>query len=134
MDLCAILICAGSVSGNWPRPARFQELRDQAGKNMKIKKGDQVKMLGGKDKGKIGKVLGVFPDDNKITVENLNLIKKHRRPRREGEKGQRIEIPRRVDASSVMLICPKCGKGTRVGSKAVKDGKVRICKKCNSEI
>lgn len=101
---------------------------------MKIRKGDQVKMLGGKDKGKTGKVSGVFPGEGKLTVEGLNLVKKHNRPRREGEKGQRVEVPRKVDVSSVMLLCPKCGQGTRIGAKIVKDGKIRICKKCNNEI
>ncbi|MFZ5982201.1 MAG: 50S ribosomal protein L24 [Patescibacteria group bacterium] len=101
---------------------------------MKIKKGDQVKMLSGKDKGKTGKIQGVFLTEGKVAVENLNLMKKHNRPKREGEKGQRVEIPRKVDISSVMLICPKCAKPTRVGSKAIKEGKARVCKKCNSEI
>jgi large subunit ribosomal protein L24 len=101
---------------------------------MKIKKNDQVKMLSGKDRGKIGKVLEVLPGAGKVSIEGLNIVKKHSRPRKEGQKGQRIEIPRAVNISSVMLICPKCQKATRVGYKLVKDGKIRVCKKCKAEV
>jgi len=101
---------------------------------MKIKKGDQVKSILGKDRGKIGKVLRVFPETDKILVEGLNMIKKHIRPRKEGEKGQRLELPAKVNASNVMLVCPKCGKTVRVGYKRTNDKALRICKKCNSEI
>ncbi len=101
---------------------------------MKIKKNDQVKILAGKDSGKTGKVSGVFPNEKKVIVEGLNLVKKHMRPRREGEKGQRIELPRKIQVSNVSLICPKCGKTTRVGFKITGDNKARICKKCNSEV
>jgi large subunit ribosomal protein L24 len=100
----------------------------------KIKKNDQVKIISGKDKGKTGKVLRVFPVEGKIIVEGLNLRKKHLRPRREGEKGQRIEIPGKLNASNVMLICPKCGKETRIGQKLTEKNKLRICKKCQAEI
>jgi large subunit ribosomal protein L24 len=101
---------------------------------MKIKKNDQVKMLAGKDSGKTGKVSGVFPSENKVIIEGLNLVKKHMRPRREGEKGQRVEVPRKIQTSNVILVCPKCGKTTRVGFRIVGENKVRVCKKCNSEI
>lgn len=101
---------------------------------MKIKKGDQVKMKAGKDSGKTGKVLRVLAPEKKIVVEGLNIVKKHARPKREGEKGQRIEVPRKVDISNVMLVCPKCGKPARVGYKKTDAGKFRICKKCQSEI
>jgi len=100
---------------------------------MKIKKNDQVKIALGKDRGKTGKVLRVFPTEDKVIVEGLILIKKHMRPRREGEKGQRVEIPGKINASNVMVVCPKCGKTTRIGSKLVGDKKVRVCKKCNAE-
>jgi large subunit ribosomal protein L24 len=101
---------------------------------MKIKKADMVKMLAGKDSGKTGKVSSVFPAEKKVIVEGLNLVKKHMRPRREGEKGQRVEVPRKIQISNVALICPKCGKATRVGLKIEGENKMRICKKCNSEI
>lgn len=101
---------------------------------MKIKKNDTVKMLAGKDRNKTGKVLNVFPKEEKVVVEGLNTIKKHSKPRREGEKGQRVELPRKVTVSNVLLICPKCGKGTRVGFKVVREEKHRICKKCGAEL
>lgn len=101
---------------------------------MKIKKGDTVKMLAGKDCGKTGRVLQSFPQDKKIIVEGLNLIKKHSKPKKQGEKGQRIELPRRIDISDAILVCPKCGKTTRVGYKISNDLKQRICKKCQQEI
>ncbi|HNX10865.1 MAG TPA: 50S ribosomal protein L24 [bacterium] len=106
---------------------------------MNIKKEDKVKILTGKDQGKTGKVLQTLPAQKKLSVEGLNLLIKHLRPQRRGEKGQRIEFPRFIDASNVALICPKCGKVTRVGHKLVKgeDGKTkkfRVCKKCEQTI
>jgi large subunit ribosomal protein L24 len=101
---------------------------------MKIKKSDLVKMISGKDKNKTGKVLRVDVSEKKVVVEGLNLVKKHRRPRREGEKGQRVEIPRPVSVSSVAVVCPKCGKATRIGYKKTADKKFRVCKKCKAEI
>jgi len=101
---------------------------------MKIRKNDQVKMMIGRSKGKTGKVLRVFPDESKIIVEGLSLVKKHVRPRKEGEKGQRVEVPGKVNISNVMLVCTKCGKATRVGFKAGAENKFRICKKCQAEI
>lgn len=103
-------------------------------KYMKIKKNDLVKMRSGKDKGKTGKILKVIPQEEKVVVEGLNIFKKHTKPRREGEKGQRVEIPRKVWISSVGLICSKCAKETRVGYKIFEDKKIRICKKCQAEI
>ena len=101
---------------------------------MKIKKNDLVKMKAGKDSGKTGKVLQSFPVEEKVTVEGLNLMKKHARPRRQGEKGQRVELPRKVSVSNVMLVCPKCSKISRIGYKVVNGKKQRICKKCQGEI
>jgi large subunit ribosomal protein L24 len=101
---------------------------------MKIKKNDLVKMMAGKDRGKTGKVLKVIPGDAKIIVEGLNIVKKHTKARREGESGQRVEMPRKVDRSNVLLVCPKCSKTTRVGYRIEGEKKLRFCKKCNSEI
>jgi large subunit ribosomal protein L24 len=101
---------------------------------MKIRKNDQVKLIAGKDRGKTGKVLHVFPETKKIMVEGLNLVKKHVRPKKEGEKGQRIEIPAKLAISNAMLVCPKCGKPTRIGYSKNGDNKSRICKKCKAEI
>jgi len=102
---------------------------------MKIKKSDKVKIMIGKDRGKEGKVLQVFPEEKKIVIEGLNLVVKHMRPRRSGEKGQRIQFPAALSASKVLLICSKCNKPTRVGHKILESGKkVRICRKCKEVI
>jgi large subunit ribosomal protein L24 len=106
---------------------------------MNIKKGDKVKVLAGKDRDKTGKVLQVFPSRSRASVEGLNLLIKHLRPRRQGEKGQRVEFPAPMDMSNLMLVCPKCGKATRVAHKTVKsekgkEQKYRVCKKCNQVI
>ena len=102
---------------------------------MKIKKSDKVKIIAGKDRGKEGKILEVFPQGRKVVVESLNLAVKHMRPRRAGEKGQRIQFPVPFDDSNVMLICNKCNRMTRVGYKILENGKkVRMCKKCKEVI
>jgi len=109
---------------------------------MKIKKGDKVKILAGKDKGKIGKVLQVFESSNRASIEGLNLLVKHMRPRKQGEKGQRIEFPAPINLSNVILICTKCDKPTRVAYEYLemtrndikRKKKVRICKKCKQVI
>lgn len=114
---------------------------------MKIKKNDTVKILVGKDRGKTGKVLSVLKktkynkESVRVVVEGLNLRYKHLRPKRQGEKGQRIMFPAPMDISNIILICPKCGKPTRVGYK-VREGRVetsrerkqRVCKKCKAII
>lgn len=101
---------------------------------MKIKKGDNVMVISGKDRGKNGKVLGVFPKTNSIVVEGINIRKKHSRSKKEGQKGQVIQMPFPINASNVMPICPSCSKPVRAGYKIFKNKKTRICKKCGSEI
>ena len=101
---------------------------------MKLKKGDNVIMRSGKDRDKNGKVLMTIPKRGKVVVEGLNTVKKHLRAKKQGQKGQIISKERAVSMSSVQLICPKCNKPTRVGYKVEGDRKVRICKKCESEI
>lgn len=102
---------------------------------MKIKKGDNVKMLSGKDRGKTGKVLRVDPDAARVVVEGLNLLVRNRRPRKQGEKGQRVQFPRTVHISTVALLCPKCGRAARVGYRIAADGaKARMCKQCEAEV
>ena len=101
---------------------------------MKIKKSDTVLIISGKDRGRKGKVLEVFPKEGKILVEGANLMRKHQKPRKAGEKGQIIQLPKPIAISNVKLICPKCGKPTKVGHKVVNKNKARICKKCESEI
>lgn len=97
---------------------------------MKIKKGDTVLIISGKDKGRTGKVIKALPKENKVIVEGLNLVKKHLRPKRSGEKGQIVSIPQPLYVSKVKLICPKCKKPTRVGYEISNDQKFRKCKKC----
>ena len=105
---------------------------------MKVKKGDSILIIAGKDKGRTGKVMKALPKEMKVLVEGINLKKKHVRPKKDGEKGQVVEIPAVLDVSNVKIICPKCGKATRVGytigPKGSPDIKKRICKKCKQEI
>lgn len=100
---------------------------------MKIKKDDIVLIISGKDKGKKSRVLRVLPKEEKIVVENVNILKKHMKPRKSGEKGQILQIPGPICISKIKLICSKCGKATRVGHKIVEQKKYRICKKCGQE-
>lgn len=102
---------------------------------MKIKKGDIVKVLTGASKGKSGKVLTVFLQTGKITVEGVNLRKKHARPKKQGQKGQIVEFPAALSVSKVAVVCPKCGKPTRVGYLVKPDEKKRrVCKKCQANL
>ncbi|OGY44302.1 MAG: 50S ribosomal protein L24 [Candidatus Buchananbacteria bacterium RIFCSPHIGHO2_01_FULL_39_14] len=102
---------------------------------MKIKKDDKVKILAGKDQGKTGKILQVYPKRNKVSVEGINLLFKNVRARRQGEKGQKIQFPAALNISNVALVCPKCGKITRVSHKILENNeRVRICKKCKEII
>lgn len=108
---------------------------------MRIKTDDKVKIMVGKDKGKIGKVLQVFSAEKKVVVEGLNLMIKNQRARRQGEKGQRIQFPAPLAVAKVALICPKCGQATKVGrqiirptEKGQKTIKNRVCKKCKEII
>ena len=100
---------------------------------MNVKKGDTVVVLSGKDKGKQGKVLGTVPGSLKVVVEGINMVTCHIKPRRQGEEGGIVKREAAIYASKVQVVCPKCGKNTRVGYE-LKDGKkVRTCKKCGAE-
>ena len=101
---------------------------------MKIRKGDTVLITSGKYRGKTGKVLKTFPKERKILVEGINLVKKHQRPRRTGEKGQIIQTPKPIDVSNAKLICPKCKKPIRISYKIENERKLRVCKKCGNTI
>lgn len=98
---------------------------------MKIKSGDKVLITHGKNRGKTGKVTDALPAEHKIIVEGVNLMKKHVRPRRQGEKGQVVEVPAPIDVSNVKLVCDQCGKPSRVGYKVEGDNKYRVCKRCD---
>lgn len=100
-----------------------------------VKTNDTVIVLSGKDKGRKGKVLQVSPKEGKVIVEGLNLVTKHVKPRRQGEQGDIVEAEAAMYASKVQLVCPKCGKATRIAHKILEDGsKVRVCKSCGEEI
>jgi large subunit ribosomal protein L24 len=101
---------------------------------MKIKKGDNVLIITGKDKGRTGKVLKSLPKEGGVLVEGMNLKKKAVKAKRQGEKGQMVSISAVLDVSNIKLICPKCAKAVRVGYKIEGDKKDRICKKCKQKI
>lgn len=101
---------------------------------MKIKKGDNVLVISGKDRGKRGKVLQVFPVEKRVVVENINLRRKNVKAKRANEKGQIVQFPAPLAVSNVKIVCPKCSAATRIGYIIKDDKKFRICKKCNKEI
>lgn len=102
---------------------------------MKIKINDKVRITAGKDKGKEGKVTKALPVIGRVIVENANLVKKHIKAKRQGEKGQKITVASPINVSNVALLCPKCNKQTRVGYLVLENGeKHRICKKCQQDI
>lgn len=101
---------------------------------MKIHKGDDVIVISGKDKGKQGKVIKSLPKEQLIVIENINLKKKHQKPKSGGKKGEKIETPRPISVSNVMMICKNCRKPTRINYKILgNDKKIRMCKKCGLE-
>jgi len=101
---------------------------------MKLKKGDHVIVTIGKDKGKKGEVEKAFPKLGRVLVAGVNMFKRHRKKRDDQHPAGITELMKPIDASKVALICPKCGKQTRVGYRIVKDTKDRICKKCEQVI
>jgi large subunit ribosomal protein L24 len=101
---------------------------------MKIRKGDNVVMLSGKDRGKKAKIVAVIPETGKVFVEGLNMMKRHTKPRQQGQAGQIISKERAVSVASVALVCKSCGKQTRVGYLVEGDTKTRICKKCKNTV
>lgn len=101
---------------------------------MKVKKGDQVKIVKGKDRGKKGKIMQVFPNDGLVVIDGQNLRVKHARPKKEGQKGEKVQFSAPMREENVMLICPKCSKITRIGYKVIENKKNRVCKKCKEVI
>ncbi|PKN69726.1 MAG: 50S ribosomal protein L24 [Deltaproteobacteria bacterium HGW-Deltaproteobacteria-12] len=100
----------------------------------RLKKGDVVKVLAGKDKGKTGKILKTVPEKSRIVVEKINIIKKHKKPDQK-TRGGVVEKEGSLHVSKVALLCNKCNAGVRVRNKVLEDGKkVRICSKCNEVI
>lgn len=101
---------------------------------MTVKTGDTVVVLAGKDKGKTGKVTAVSADQGRVIVENVNVVSKHQKPRSQEDKGGIIKKSAPINASNVQVICPACGKATRVAHSEVDGKKVRTCKKCNASL
>ncbi len=98
---------------------------------LKLKKDDIVEVIAGREKGKKGKILALYPDERKLTVEKLNMVKRHTKPSAQNKQGGIVEKESRLSISNVMLVCDKCGKGVRVKRKKLEDGKrVRVCVKC----
>jgi large subunit ribosomal protein L24 len=107
---------------------------------MKLKSGDRVKVIAGKDKGKKGKILQILAARNRASVEGINLAIKYLKPRKQGEKGQKIEFPAPINMTNLMLLCPKCNKPVRISYKFLekagdkRSNKVRVCSKCKELI
>jgi large subunit ribosomal protein L24 len=101
-----------------------------------IRKNDNVVVITGKDRGKRGRVLKIVPDNNRLIVEGVNIIKRHTKPNpQRGVKGGVVEREAALHASNVQIVCPECGKPTRVGKKVLGDGrKVRVCRKCEGVV
>jgi large subunit ribosomal protein L24 len=100
-----------------------------------LKKNDTVLIMTGDEKGKKGRVLSVEPDENRLLVERLNMIKKHMKPSKKHAQGGIIDKEAPVHRSNVMLVCPKCGKPTRTGNRILENGKkIRACKKCGEVV
>ena len=101
---------------------------------MKLRKGDNVIVLSGNDRGKTGEILEIIPSTQKVVVKGVNIRKKHVKPRKAGEEGGIIPSEYPIHSSKVNIVCPKCGKASRIGY-IVEDGKkVRVCKKCGAKL
>ncbi|MBI4100080.1 50S ribosomal protein L24 [Candidatus Microgenomates bacterium] len=101
---------------------------------MKLKKGDKVKVMVGKDKGKEGPIDRTWEKEDKVSIAGVNIFKRHTKPQAQGKKGGIIEYVRPLPVGNVALICPKCKQVTRVGYQVTAKKKVRLCRKCNQEI
>ena len=101
---------------------------------MYFKKGDKIKMMSGADRGKAGTIRAAFPKEGRIVADGINMKKKHVRPRKQGQKGELVQIPMPFPASRAALVCGKCGKPTRAGMRLEDGKKYRACKKCGSTV
>ena len=99
-----------------------------------VRKDDTVIVISGKDKGVIGKVLAVSPDEGKVIVAGAKMVKKHTKPRRQGETGGIVEVEGAMYASKVQIYCSNCQKGVRIQHKIVDGKKIRVCAKCGEEL
>ena len=101
---------------------------------MKLRKGDNVIVLSGNDKGKTGEVLEVIPKTEKVIVKGVNIRKKHVKPRKQGEECGIIPVECAIFSAKVNVVCPKCNKPTKIKYEMDKDKKVRVCKKCGAKL
>lgn len=101
---------------------------------MKLKTNDNVLIIAGKDKGKSGVIERVFPKDEKIVVKGIGIAKKHLKPSRKNPSGGIIEINQKISVSKAMIICPSCGKPSKISYKITDNAKIRLCKKCNQSL
>lgn len=102
--------------------------------SLRIKRDDQVKVIAGKDKGTVAKVLAVLPEKNRAIVENVNMIKRHTKARSQEQRGGIIEREASIHMSNLMLYCNSCKKGVRFGAEVQNGTKVRVCKKCGGKL
>lgn len=101
-------------------------------KKLHVKTGDTVVVLKGKEKGKKGKILAASPKEGKVIIEGINVVSKHVKPRKSGQEGGIVKTEGAMYASKVQLVCPKCGKSTRIARRITEEGKKeRVCKKCD---
>jgi large subunit ribosomal protein L24 len=103
-------------------------------KSPRIRKGDTVEVIQGKERGKRGKVLRVMVEDERVVVERVNFIKRHVRPTQRNPQGGVIEREAGLHISNVKLVCPSCGQSSRVGVREESSGRIRYCKKCNVQV
>ncbi len=102
---------------------------------MKIRKGDKVVVLSGKDRGREGNVVFAYPDKGRVIVDGANVAKKHQKPTKSTQQGGIIDKEMPLDVSNVAILCPSCSKPTRIGYRFEPDGdKVRICRKCEGDL
>lgn len=102
--------------------------------SMTVKKGDTVLVICGKEKGKTGKVMEVFPEQHRVLVENINIVTKHKKARNQQEKSAKIKKSAPIEVSNVQVVCGACGKATRVAHKDIDGKNVRVCKKCSASL
>ncbi len=106
----------------------------RAGKNY-LRLNDQVEVIAGKDKGRVGKIIQVYPEAYRVKVQNINMVKRHTKPNMQNQQGGIIDMEAPLHVSNLMLICAKCAGPVRIGNKMLEDGsKVRVCKRCGETI
>ncbi len=103
-------------------------------RHMPVRKGDTVKVIAGKDKGRTGRIMLVYPDTERVMVERINIVKRHQRPSQRLQKGGIIEKENPLHISNVMLVCPRCKEATRFKREVIDEKRVRVCKKCDEQI